>query len=68
VTREIVIAAFCAVATAAIAWLVDHPDKVAGTIILAVAFGIVVVVARNRPPARSRGTEALTRKQPRGRE
>jgi hypothetical protein len=67
VNREIAIAAVCVLATVAIAWAVDHPDKVAGTIILLVAFGIVVAVARNRAPARSRGTASLTRKRPRDR-
>jgi hypothetical protein len=67
VNREIVIAAICVLATLAIAWLVDHPDKVTGTAILLVAFGIVVAVARNRAPARSRGMAALTRKKRRER-
>lgn len=65
--REIVIAGFCVVATATIAWLVDHPDKMSGTAILLIAFGIVAAVARNRVPVRSRGTAAFTRRQPRSR-
>jgi hypothetical protein len=67
VNREIVIAAICVLATLAIAWLVDHPDKLTGTAILLVAFGIVVAVARNRTPVRSRSAAALTRKKRRTR-
>jgi len=38
--REIVIAGICVLLTAAVAWIADHPDKVVGTIMLLVAFGI----------------------------
>jgi hypothetical protein len=62
VNREIVMAVVCAAITVAIAWLVDHPDKVAGTLILLVALGILVAVARNRAPERSRRGANPTRR------
>jgi hypothetical protein len=47
-TRELIIAGICIVATIAVGWLVDHPDKVAGTILLFVLFLILVGIVRLR--------------------
>lgn len=46
--REILMAAACAVATIALAWVVDHPAKVGGSVITLVAFVIIAAVARFR--------------------
>ena len=40
--REIVMAAICTVATIAVAWIIDHPSKVGGTIMTLVVFAIIV--------------------------
>ena len=63
-TREIVIAAVCVLLTAAVGWIADHPDKVAGTIMLLVAFGILAAVARNRAPTRTRTGKTFLRRKP----
>ena len=52
--REILMAAACAAATIALAWLVDHPAKVGGSLITLVAFGIIAVAVKIRGSSTSR--------------
>jgi len=47
-------AAACAVATIALAWIVDHPAKVGGSLITLVAFGIIALAVKVRAGGSSR--------------
>jgi hypothetical protein len=62
INRELVIACSCLVATIAIAWLLDHPNKVTGTVILLIAFGVFVAVALLRNQRKSPNPRRMIRK------
>ena len=66
INRESAIAGACLLITLAIAWLLDHPRKVAGTVVLLVAFAVFVAVAHLRGPGRPAGTRRLIRKAGKG--
>ncbi len=57
--RETVIAAICVLLTIGMGWLVDHPNKTSGTIILLVAFAIILIVTRIRHAGRTTRTKVL---------
>lgn len=60
-SREIVIAGVCLLLTIGLAWLVDHPSKVTGSIVLGIAFCVLVVAARLRGDGSSRATRMVRR-------
>ncbi len=62
-TRESIIAGICLLITIGLMWLVDHPNKVAGSIILCVVFCVFILVARLKARSNSRTTR-LIRKPP----
>ena len=47
-TRELVMAALCTVATILFAWIIDHPSKVGGTAITLAVFAVIVIVVKLR--------------------
>ncbi len=45
-TRESLIAGICLLITLGVMWFADHPDKVAGSVILGIVFCVFILVAR----------------------
>lgn len=62
-TRETTIAGICLLITLALMWLADHPDKVAGAVILGIVFCIFILVARLKGRGNAR-TNRMIRKPP----
>ncbi|MDE2998122.1 MAG: hypothetical protein OXU79_03490 [Gemmatimonadota bacterium] len=58
-TRERLIAGICLLITLGLMWLADHPDKVAGTVILGIVFCVFVLVARLKGRGGSRTTRMI---------
>ena len=62
-TRESIIAGICLLITLSLMWLADHPDKVAGTVILGIVFCIFMLVARMKGRGNAR-TNRMIHKPP----
>jgi Flp pilus assembly protein TadB len=62
-TRESIIAGICLLITLGLMWLVDHPNKVAGSVILGIVFCVFILVARLKARNNSR-TNRMIRKPP----
>ena len=58
-TREGFIAGICLLITLSLMWLADHPNKVAGSIILGVVFCVFILVARLKARSGSRTTRII---------
>lgn len=58
-TRERIIAGICLLFTLGLMWFVDHPDKVAGTVILGIVFCIFILVARLKGRSGSKMTRMI---------
>ncbi len=62
-TRESIIAGICLLVTLGLMWLADHPDKVAGAVILGIVFCVFILVARLKGRGNAR-TNRMIRKPP----
>lgn len=58
-TRERIIAGICLLITLGLMWFVDHPDKVAGTVVLGIVFCIFLLVARLKGRSGSKMTRMI---------
>lgn len=58
-TRERIIAGICLLITLGLMWFVDHPDKVAGTVILGIVFCVFILVARLKGRSGSKMTRMI---------
>ncbi len=58
-TRESLIACVCLLITLGVMWFADHPDKVAGSVILGIVFCIFILVARLKGRSGSRRSRMI---------
>lgn len=58
-TRESLIAGVCLLITLGVMWFADHPDKVAGSVILGIVFCVFILVARLKGRSGSKMTRII---------
>ncbi len=62
-TRESLIAGICLLITLGVMWFADHPDKIAGSVILGIVFCIFILVARFKGRSGSRKSGMIRKTQ-----